>query len=120
MLLCFGCNSQKCVSTYERVELTVDNFSKYVATQTNRVEKDSVSYATYFAYFKGADHCRFNDCTVTYSFVADTIKGATGTVPLTISGDGEAKPANLYIYGKTTNYVLKIEAVSGTVDVYSY
>ena len=106
----------------ETVTLNAENFSTYVATNSISTGRDDYYSMTYYTYFIGADNCKFIDCSVTYQYVVagNTPTGTNGTtVPLTISGDGEAVPYSIRISGTTyTPYVLHVISSSGTVEVY--
>ena len=104
----------------ERVQLTKDNFSTYVAINCNSslISNETSSYTVvYYAYFIGADYCKFVDCKVTYLYSYNGNPGAETTVPLTLSGDGQANP----FYATQRNnyyYTFQFVSASGTVMVY--
>ena len=106
----------------EIVELTKDNFSTYVAVNcsSSLISNETSRYTVvYYAYFIGADYCKFVNCTVTYTYVYAP-SGSAGeeiTVPLTLSGDGQADP---YFAQLRDNYyyTFKFISASGTVMVY--
>ncbi len=104
-------------SPKETVQLTAQNFSTYVAVNTTCTMFEGQNYALYYSYFIGADECKFIDCTVTYKYT-----GANGsdaiTVPLSLSGDGQAKPFSGKIVVGGSYYSLAITAAAGTVEVY--
>lgn len=94
----------------QTITLTTDNFSTYVATSSSSVEVDRD--IIYYTHFIGADNCRFNGCTVTYTYsTSGADKGdGSSTVPLTISGDGEAKPfCRKESFGFYTFYLLSVK-----------
>lgn len=100
------------------VELTVDNFSKYVAVNTSACLITATSNnVIYYSYFIGADYFRFNNCTVTYKYkYSESLISESYTVPLTFSGDGQALPYS----PKNSNYVFTFTLIStsGTVERY--
>ncbi len=114
-----GCGSQAggpSDSPKETVALTAKNFSTYVATNSSAAFNAN-GRGFYYTFFIGADHCRFIDCEVTYSY-SGVDSSSKITVSLSISGDGEAKPffaENMY-----SPSTIKIESAKGTVEVYSY
>lgn len=96
-----GCNSNKVDNRVsdtpkETITLSKENFSIYVACNSSvTFNNTSYHYANYFTYFIGADYCKFVNCTVTYgyAYMANEYTDTGETVPLTLSGDGQA---NLY------------------------
>ena len=80
----------------------------------------SNDYANYFTYFIGADYCKFVNCTVTYgyAYIANEYTGTGETVPLTLSGDGQANPYHVRINTTAGYYRFVVVAASGTVEVY--
>lgn len=121
-----GCNSNKVDNRVsdtpkETVTLSKENFSTYVACNSSvTFNKTSNDYANYFTYFIGADYCKFVNCTVTYgyAYTTSTYEGAGETVPLTLSGDGQANPFHVRINTTTGYYRFVMVAASGTVEVY--
>ena len=118
-----GCTcSSSNAKLIESVNLSLDNFSKYIATNTIRTFVGNTDYSSYHTQFIGADDCRFINCTIEYSFVyMNNEPGGAGTgtvVPLTISGDGETKPFVVRVSQNTGYYSFALIAVTGTVEVY--
>lgn len=105
----------------EIVELTKDNFSTYVAINcsSSLISNETSRYTVvYYAYFIGADYCKFVNCTVTYSFCySGNNSGSEVTVPLTLSGDGQADPYYVQLRDNYY-YTFKFVSASGTVMVY--
>ena len=88
---------------YEEVELTLDNYYKYITIYQDYVyATSSKDERTYFNFF-GAEGCRFDNCIITYNARID------GTLKLSISGDGQ-----VIVYG---SYIgdLTIKSITGTV-----
>lgn len=105
----------------ETVTLSATNFSTYVACNSSVTFNNSTNdYANYFTYFIGADYCKFVNCTVTYgyAYMANAYEGAGETVPLTLSGDGQANPYHVRINTAAGYYRFVVVAASGTVEVY--
>lgn len=88
---------------YEEVELTLDNYYKYITIYQDYVyATSSKDERTYFNFY-GAEGCRFDNCTITYNARTD------GTLKLSISGDGQ-----VIVYGSYTGD-LTIKSIKGTV-----
>lgn len=109
----------------QSIQLTASNFATYVATNSScSIVMDSASDVIYYTYFIGADYCKFINCKVSYSYVSNTTENqntlatVTGIVPLTLSGDGEAKPFYVRSQNRNQYYYLVVVSVSGTVEVY--
>ena len=108
----------------ETVKLTIKNFSMYVAVNESSTclgEAGSGAYVIYYAYFKGADYCKFIDCVVSYQFVNSSSPETyvEGTAKLNLSGDGQADPYHpATSVSKNYFYTLSIINVQGTVLVY--
>ena len=121
-----GCNSNKADNRFsdtpkETVTLSKENFSNYVASNSSvTFNNTSSDYANYFTYFIGADYCKFVNCTVTYgyAYMENEYTGTGETVPLTLSGDGQANPYHVRISTKAGYYRFVVMAASGTVEVY--
>ncbi len=121
-----GCNSNKVDNRVsdtpkETVTLSKENFSTYVACNSSvTFNNTSNDYANYFTYFIGADYCKFINCTVTYgyAYMANEYTGTGETVPLTLSGDGQANPYHVRINTTAGYYRFAVVAASGTVEVY--
>lgn len=112
------CGSQVITPTKETVTLGKDNFSTYVAVNTNCTYAADGNYVIYFSYFIGADNCKFIDCSVTYQYDGASDQKNSITVPLSLSGDGQANPFynRLVIGGSVCS--LKVTSAKGTVEVY--
>ena len=112
-----GCNSNKVDNRVsdtprETVTLSKENFSTYVACNSSvTFNNTSNHYANYFTYFIGADYCKFVNFTVTYGYAY------MATVPLTLSGDGQANPYHVKL-AEAGYYRFVVVAASGTVEVY--
>lgn len=102
----------------ETVTLTQKNFSTYVAVNTTCTPFEGRSYALYYSYFIGADECKFIDCTVTYKYTGTNDSEKTFTVPLSLSGDGQAIPFVGGMNVGTTHCTLSVTNAKGTVEVY--
>lgn len=121
-----GCNSNKADNrvsdtSKETVTLSKENFSTYVACNSSvTFNNTSSDYANYFTYFIGADYCKFVNCTVTYgyAYMENEYTGTGETVPLTLSGDGQANPYHVRISTKAGYYRFVVVTASGTVEVY--
>lgn len=116
-----GCNSPiNSNKPKEVVELTTDNFSKYVATNSSSTITidGNYQYILYYTHFIGADNCKFIDCSVTYTYWNSEVTPEVGTtVPLSLSGDGETEFAcDVQRHGVFRIFYLM--SVSGTVEVY--
>lgn len=118
-----ACNPQKdkiTDSPKESVALSASNFSTYVAVNTT-VQQSNANYSdvTFFSYFIGADYCKFVDCFVTYKYVHGENSGGTEiTVPLTLSGDGQAEPFVVTSMNRGMTYTLVVTSAKGTVHIY--
>ena len=114
-----GCGS----SGSQTIELTKDNFSTYVATNSMVAYNNmTYDYATYFTHFIGANGCSFIDCTVTYRYVTGSVEtndASDTTVPLSLSGDGEAKPFMVRLTSTVRMYSFYLVSVSGKVEIRS-
>ena len=105
----------------ESVTLNADNFSTYVATNSSSsLVNNTSTNVIYYTHFVGADYCKFVNCTVTYTYVANGgIPSGTGTtISLTLSGDGEALPYFVKSQSNNAYYSIGIISASGTVEVY--
>lgn len=120
-----GCNSNKVDNRVsdtpkETVTLSKENFSTYVACNSSvTFNNTSNHYANYFTYFICADYCKFVNCTVTYgyAYMTNEYTGTGETVPLTLSGDGQANPYHVK-FEAAGYYRFVVVAASGTVEVY--
>lgn len=114
-------NSSKTTSksSNETVQLTLDNFSTYVATNSSSTVNTTSGYETYYTYFIGTDFCKFIDCTVSYGYAYynNSFDGLSETVRLSLSGDGEAKPLHVQTRSTTMYYQFVLLSVSGTVEI---
>ncbi len=125
ILLLTGCNntSNGVIPEKERekINITLDNYSKYIAVYTI---SDSFgadyTYSNYRYQFIGSTLCKFNDCSLEYAFAKDngSISETKYTVDLTISGCGETKEVE-FVHAQRSNtyYRLKILSVNGTVEL---
>ncbi len=105
----------------ESITLSAENFSKYVATNSSSsLIGSSYNNVIYYTHFVGADYCKFIDCTVTYTYVANgsTPSGTGTTISLTLSGDGETLPYYVHSQSGNVYYSIGIISASGTVEVY--
>ena len=102
----------------QEVTLSAENFSKYVAVNTVSSYASAYDAVTYFSYFIGADNCRFIDCSVSYKYVYGGSSFGYGTIPLTISGDGQANPFHTRENNRDTYYTISITSASGTIYIY--
>ena len=109
-------------SPKETDQLSAGNFSKYVAVNTAAAVIVNTSESViYHSYFIGADYCKFINCTVTYTYVAGNNEPSSNsgqTVPLTLSGDGQAEPFHISQSNRNIYYRIVILNASGTVEVY--
>ena len=89
---------------YEVVELTLDNYYKYITIYEDVKESTASKPERLYFNFYGADGCRFDDCVITYVLGEKAFK-----LKLSIDGDGQ-----VIIRG---NYAgaLDILKISGTV-----
>ena len=107
-----GCNSNKADNRVsdtpkETVTLSKENFSTYVACNSSvTFNNTSNDYANYFTYFIGD------------AYMANEYTGTGETVPLTLSGDGQANPYHVRINTTAGYYRFVVVAASGTVEVY--
>ena len=101
----------------ETVELSAENFSTYVASNTTASFNVNNNSVLYFTHFIGADYCKFINCTVTYTYITKgaAVPDSGETVPLTLSGDGQAYTQNARA---NAILVLAVVAASGTIEVY--
>ena len=108
-------------SPKESVKLSEKNYSTYVAINTS-FAMPNAGYADiiYFSYFIGADYCKFVDCTITYKYVINSgsVESPEETVPLTLSGDGQANPYYARLNNRGYFFNIVITGASGTVQVY--
>lgn len=108
-------------SPKESVSLSASNFSTYVAVNSSAaILNNSYNDVIYYSYFIGADYCKFVNCFVTYTYAKNgtTNIASSFTVPLTLSGDGQAEPFFVRDQTRFTYYSLVVTAASGTVEVY--
>ena len=108
-------------SPKESVSLSVSNFSTYVAVNSSAaIVNNTYNDVIYYSYFIGADYCKFVNCSVTYTYAQNGTTNITSsfTVPLTLSGDGQAEPFLAIKQTRYTYYSLVVTAASGTVEVY--
>lgn len=102
-----------------KVELTADNYVNYIAINTNMVIINSSYDTMYYSYFIGSNHCKFVDCKLTYEYVSNS--GSAGssavTIPLTLSGDGQANPFYIRSPNRGVYYSIVITKASGTVQI---
>ena len=108
-------------SPKESVTLSASNFSTYVAVNSSAaILNNSYNDVIYYSYFIGADYCKFVNCRVTYTYAMNggTEGTDTFTVPLTLSGDGQANPFFARNQNRYTYYSLVVTGASGTVEVY--
>ena len=107
----------------EEVELTLSNLGKYVAINNNAVLLNNSStgnnVVVFYAYFIGADYCKFINCTISYYYSPSGggPNGGENTTGLSLSGDGQANPFYTIIDGNHW-YSFNVSAVTGTVLVY--
>lgn len=120
LLTLIGCGPAKENASSETVDLTVQNFGKYIAVNTSSSMADySNDSLIYYSYFIGSSYCRFEECKVTYKYVSGTnAETVENTVSLTISGDGQAEPIYVRNNGRTY-YKLVVVSASGKVIVYN-
>ena len=125
-LLCLtGCNPKednKVTDTpKESVQLSTSNYTSYVAINTS-IAMPNAGYndVIYYSYFIGADYCKFVDCKLTYKYVLSggSAESSEETVPLTLSGDGQANPFFARALSRGSYYSIVITGASGTVQVY--
>ena len=88
---------------YEEVELTLNNYYKYITIYEDYRYSDTTKYQRTYYNFSGAEGCRFEDCTITYSTIED------GTIKLSISGEGQVIVRGNYL----GNIIIK--SITGTV-----
>lgn len=120
-----GCNPKeenKVTDTpKESIQLSASNYTNYVAINTFIGQPNS-SYndIIYYSYFIGADYCKFVDCKITYRYVLNggSTQTEEATVPLTLSGDGQANPFYARGLSRGSYYSITITKASGTVQVY--
>ena len=109
-------------SPRETDQLSVGNFSKYVAVNTTAaVISNTANSVIFYSYFIGADYCKFINCTVTYTYVVGNNEPSSNsgqTVPLTLSGDGQAEPFHVSLSSANVYYRIVVLNASGTVEVY--
>ena len=120
LLLLTGCNPQEdkiTDSPKESVELSASNFSTYVAINTTSVFNPDYNDMCFYSYFIGADYCKFVDCKVTYKYVGANTSSEY-TVPLTLSGDGQALAYIARNIGRGQTYTLTVTSAKGTVHIY--
>lgn len=107
----------------EEVELTLSNLGTYVAINNNAVLLNNSStgdnVVVFYAYFIGADYCKFVDCTISYYYSPSGGGSNAGenTTALSLSGDGQATPFYTRIQGNHW-YYFNVSAVTGRVLVY--
>ncbi len=126
ILLLTGCNNSSggAIPPKEReqIELTLDNYSKYIAVYTisDSYAVDTI-YTLYRYRFEGSSLCKFNDCKVEYTFTKKdgTQLDVVYIKDLTISGCGETEEVSAYRTYQLDSYYyhLKVLNVSGTVEV---
>ena len=120
-----GCNPKednKITDTpKESVQLSAKNYTTYVAINTS-IAMPNAGYndVIYYSYFIGADYCKFVDCKLTYKYVLNggSNESSEETVPLTLSGDGQANPFFARALNRGNYYNIVITGASGTVQVY--
>lgn len=102
-----------------KVELTADNYVNYIAINTNMVIINSSYDTMYYSYFIGSNHCKFIDCKLTYKYVSNSgsAESSTGTIPLTLSGDGQANPFYVRSPNRGVYYSIVIITATGTVQI---
>ena len=88
---------------YEEVELTVTNYYKYITIYEEYRYSDNTNHRRTYYNFYGAEGCRFDECTITYSTTVD------GTLKLSISGDGQ-----VIVYGSYLGNII-IKSITGKV-----
>ena len=128
ILMLTGCNNSSGgalpVKEREKVELNVDNYSKYIAVYTisdSYATSDS-PYGIYRYQLVGSSLCKFDECSITYSFMnnSSVISEEKYTVKLTISGCGETKDVRFYYgYGNYDTEYFRFKAISasGIVEI---
>ena len=108
-------------SPKESVKLSEKNYTSYIAINTT-FAMPNAGYADviYYSYFIGADYCKFVDCTISYKYIINSgaAESAMETVPLTLSGDGQANPFYARLNNRGNYYRIVITGASGTVQVY--
>lgn len=94
----------------ERIQLTLDNYSDYIAKYNYVVLSDS-STTTYWNFY-GSTLCRFDDVTLTYTYSTqeeiNSGKATYSTLKLTISGCGQIRGATSSRYGGSIATITKI------------
>ncbi len=125
MLLLTGCNKSSGgvipEKEREQIELTLNNYSKYIAVYTiSDSYGTNYSYSIYRYQFVGSSLCKFNDCSIVYTFTTNSgkVSETEYTTNLTISGCGETKEVSFgYSNLDSAYFRLKIKAVNGIVEV---
>lgn len=122
-LLLVGCKTSADVqinTKKETVQLTMANFSNYVAINSSSTYNSNKGSWIFYTHFIGADGYIFIDCKVSYYYKwsmgsQEILDGSTGVANLSLSGDGEAAP---YLYTTTNGVaVFTISSVSGTIEI---
>ena len=122
-----GCGNKTSVvpeEKREKITLTAENYSKYIAVYTDLEAIHDNYYVTWYYRYQlvGSNLCKFNDCEITYEYVNQQGQASDitrKTINLTISGCGETEEVsfNSRIDKSVAYYIFNVVSASGTVEV---
>ena len=110
-------------ATREQIQLTTNNFSKYIAVYTiSDTYAGSSTYTLYRYRLEGSCLCKFNNCTITYCYAdyKGNCEDTQNTINLTMSGCGETKEVQVSYYQgakEKSKYFFHLVSASGTVEL---
>ena len=112
--------NQSAQTTKGKVQLSAENYTTYIAINTSiALPNAGYSDVIYYSYFIGSSYCKFIDCKLTYKYVLNggSNESSPVTVPLTLSGDGQAEPFYARALNRGNYYAIVITGASGTVQI---
>ena len=107
--------TQDTTKATEKIELTKENYGKYIATYTREIAHSDST--TFYYEFEGASCCKFENAKIKYCFSKnDEIPddAESYTCELNLSGCGQSKAASRW---RSSPYKLIIVDVQGTVEI---